>query len=147
MAYLTRDQLIQALDGPAAAAQLLPDRTTGGIDLTKLDAAIDDACGDIESSMGSRYRSQEANPPRKMVRIARQLGVYYAWLQIKTKVMPETVRQGYGAAKLDLERIENSEAKPGETSETRFGYDLDNSDGGRRAVYSTFRRGGILGRR
>lgn len=53
----------------------------------------------------------------------------------------------YNMAKIDLERIEQSESKPGEKSETRFSYDLDNSDGGRRAVYGTFRRAGLLGSR
>lgn len=147
MAYLTREQLIEELDGPAATAQLIPNRTTGGINYDKLDGAIADACGDIEAAMGSRYAAQEANPPRKLVRIARMLGAYYVWGTLKNKVIPETVRQMYNMAKIDLERIEQSESKPGEKSETRFSYDLDNSDGGRRAVYGTFRRAGLLGSR
>lgn len=147
MAYLTRNQLIEELDGPAAVAQLFPDRTTGGIDYTKLDGAIDDACGDLEAALGSRYQSQEAAPSRKLVRIARQLGAYYAWSRLKNKVMPETVRQMYGSAQMALEKIEASESKPSENAETRFGHDLDNSNNGRRATYATFRRGGLLGGR
>lgn len=147
MAFLTRSQLIEALGGDSETAQLLPDRTTGGINYAFLDGAIDDASGDIEAAVGTRYKALEASPPRKLKRIAKQLGVYYAWFRIKNKVMPENVRQMAGSAKQDLRDIENSDSQPGDGTETRFSYEVDNSDGGTRAVYGVLKRAGILGRR
>lgn len=147
MAFLTRNQLIDALGGEAETAQLIPDRTTGGIKYTALDEAIADASGDIEADVGTRYKSLEANPPRKLQRIAKQLGVYYVWGQLKNKVMPETVRQMYGSAKQDLKDIANTDSQPGEGAELRFPSYVDNSDGNRRCVYDVMKYGGILGRR
>jgi phage gp36-like protein len=147
MATLTRAQLIDQLGGDPAAAQLLQDRTTGGIDFAKLDAAIADAVGDIEAAVATRYQSVSQNPPQKIVRIARQLGAYYAWSRAGNKVMPEVVRQLYGAAKADLREIQSSESPPGPNSEVWFGYQTDNSDGGRRLVHSVARRSLILGAR
>lgn len=147
MAILTRAQLIEALGGDASAAQLLPDRATGDIDYTKLDGAISDAIGDCEAALGSRYQNESATPSAKMVRIARQLGTYYAWGRAGNKAMPELVKQLYGAARQDLRDIENSASKPGESSETRFGSYIDNGGGGSRWTYGNLRHAGILGRR
>lgn len=147
MPILTQAQLIQKLGGDAAAAQLLPNRTTGGIDLDKLDAAIADAIGDIRAAYKSRYQSEEASPSQKTVRLAKQLGVYYAWEHAGAKIMPENVQRMYGSAKQDLRDIEQSESLPGENARSWFPYGVDNSAGGARWTAATLRRAGILGSR
>lgn len=148
MALLSREQLIEALGGDSAAQQLLDPNRTGSVDTVLLDGAIDDAEGDVEAAYGARFVAISSNPPKKLVRIMRQLGVYYAWGRgPKNLVMPETVRQLYGAARQDLRDIETSESGPGGNPTSRFPTVIDGSDGGRRAVYSTWRRAGINGGR
>lgn len=148
MALLTRAQLIQRLGGDPSAAQLLDPNQTGTVDNDMLDSAISDAEGDVAAALGSRYLAVSSNPPAKIVRIAGQLAVYYAWGRgPRNLTMPETVRQLYGAAKADLERIEASDSGPGGTPSSRFPTAIDVSAGGRRAVYSTWRRGGPNGSR
>ena len=148
MALLTRDQLITEVGGPTKAAELCPDRTTGGINYTILDAAIDDAIGDVDAACAKFYADLSTNPPQKLTRIARQLGAYYLWLKAAAgKTMPENVSKAFGVAKQDLRDIEASDSLPGRDATYRFPSQIDNSYGGRRAVYSTFRRSGLLGSR
>ena len=148
MALITRAQLIEALGGDQAAAQLLDPNRTGDVDNSMLDASIADAEGDIEAAYGVGYANVSSNPSQKLQRICKQLAVYYAWGRGSRNVaMPENVKQFYGNARLDLERIEARESGPGGNPVSRFPTAIDNSDGGRRAVYSVWRRAGILGAR
>ena len=148
MALLTRAQLIQRLGGDPSAAQLLDPNQTGTVDNDMLDSAISDAEGDVAAALGSRYLAVSSNPSAKIVRIMGQLATYYAWGRgPRNLTMPETVRQLYGAAKADLERIEASDSGPGGSPASRFPTAIDISAGGRRAVYSTWRRAGINGSR
>ena len=148
MALLTRAQLIQRLGGDPSAAQLLDPNQTGTVDNDMLDSAISDAEGDVAAALGSRYLAVSSNPSAKIVRIMGQLATYYAWGRgPRNLTMPETVRQLYGAAKADLERIEASESGPGGSPTSRFPTAIDISAKGRRAVYSTWRRAGINGSR
>jgi len=148
MALLTRAQLIQRLGGDPSAAQLLDPNQTGSVDTDMLDGAIADAEGDVAAAYGARFLAVSSNPSQKIVRITGQLAVYYAWGRgPRNLTMPDTVRQLYGAAKADLERIEASDSGPGGTPSSRFPTAIDISAGGRRAVYSTWRRGGINGSR
>lgn len=148
MALLTRDQLITEVGGPAKAAELCPDRTTGGINYTIVDAAIADAIGDVDAACAKFYADLSTNPPQKLVRITRQLGAYYLWLKAAAgKTVPENVSKAFGVAKQDLRDIEASDSLPGRDATYRFPSQIDNSYGGRRAVYSTFRRSGLLGSR
>lgn len=148
MALLTRAQLIQRLGGDPSAAQLLDPNQTGSVDTDMLDGAIADAEGDVAAAYGARFLAVSSNPSQKIVRITGQLAVYYAWGRgPRNLTMPDTVRQLYGAAKADLERIEASNSGPGGTPSSRFPTAIDISAGGRRAVYSTWRRGGINGSR
>ena len=148
MALITHDQAIEGLGGIEAATQLLDPNRTGSLDYTLLDGAIADAEGDCAAAYGSRYVEITVNPPAKIVRILRQLTAYYAWGRgPRNLTMPELVKQLYGAARADLERIEASQSGPGGNPRSRFPTAVDNSDCGRRAVYSTWRRAGINGGR
>ena len=148
MALITRAQLIEALGGDQAAAQLLDPNRTGDVDNSMLDASIADAEGDIEAAYGVGYANVSSNPSQKLQRICKQLAVYYAWGRGSRNVAaPDNVKQLYGNARLDLERIEARESGPGGNPVSRFPTAIDNSDGGRRAVYSVWRRAGILGAR
>ena len=62
------------------------------------------------------------------------------------KTVPENVSKAL-ASKQDLRDIEASDSLPGRDATYRFPSQIDNSYGGRRAVYSTFRRSGLLGSR
>lgn len=148
MALITKSQLISALGGDVAAAQLLDRNQDGVADDDLLDEAVAEAVGDVEAAYGARYASFASNPSAKLQRIAKQLAVYYSWGKGASNLaMPEIVRQLYGAARQDLKDIESSASGPGGSPLSRYPSDLDNSDGGRRAVYSTFRRAGVLGGR
>lgn len=156
MPLLTRAQLEDGLGGATAARQLLDpldtsDPNTGdGLYNDRLDASIADAMGDVTAAYGSRYVDIAAavTPPQKLQRIARQLGCYYAWGRgPRNLAMPELVKQLYGNAKADLRDIESSASAPGGTPVSRFPSTIDNSQGGRRAVFSTWRRGGPNGGR
>lgn len=148
MAIVTHAQAIEALGGDESAAQLLDPNRTGTLDTSMLDRAISDAEGDVSAAYGSRFNDITSNPSTKLVRIILQLVPYYAWLKgPKNLIMPELVKQAYGSAKADLRDIEKSESSPGGTPKSRFPTAVDNSQGNRRAVYSTWRRGGINGAR
>lgn len=148
MALITRAQLISALGGDVAAAQLLDRNQDGVADDELLDEAIAEATGDIEASYGTRYASFASNPSAKLQRIAKQLATYYSWGKGASNLArPENVKSDYGSARQDLRDIESSASGPGGSPLSRYPSDLDNSDGGRRAVYSTFRRAGVLGGR
>ena len=146
----TREQVIERLGGDEAAAQLLDPHRTGSLDTAVLDGAIADATGDVEAAYGARFAALAASAvvPAKVVRIATQLAVYYCWQRGgRNLAMPEGVKQMYGNARGDLERIEASESGPGGTPTSRFPREIDNSFGGRRAVWSTWRRAGPNGAR
>lgn len=147
MALLTQAQLIEALGGDLAAAQLLDPNSTGSVDTALLDGAIADAAGDVEAAYGARYTSipQQPNTPGKITRIMRSLAVYYAWSRNKVKEKPQAVKDDYGSARQDLREIESSQSGPGGTPQSRFPTAIDNSAGGRRAVWSSWRRGGPNG--
>lgn len=148
MALLTHAELIEALGGGEAAQQLLDPNRTGQVDDGMLDGAIADAEGDVEAAHGARFLAIVANPSKKIRRIMRQLACYYAWFRgPKNLVMPDLVKQGYGSARQDLKEIEASLSGPGGNPASRFPTTIDNSQGGRRAVFSTWRRGGINGGR
>ena len=149
-ALCTREQVIERLGGDEAAAQLLDPHRTGTLDTAVLDGAIADATGDVEAAYRARFAALAASAviPAKIVRIATQLAVYYSWQRGgRNLAMPELVRQAYGAARTDLERIEASESGLGGAPTSRFPREIDNSFGGRRAVWSTWRRAGPNGAR
>lgn len=141
MALLTQAQLIEALGGDLAAAQLLDPNSTGSADPALLDGAIADAAGDVEAAYGARFVNlpQQPNTPGKLTRIMRSLSVYYSWSRNKIKEKPQAVKDDYGNARADLREIEASQAGPGGTPTSRFPASTSNS------VYHSWRRGGING--
>jgi len=147
MPIITRDDLITALGGPRATAQLLPNEATGEIDEVKLQSALDDAIGDCQASLGSRWEAMDEVPSLQMKRIAKSLAIRYAWDKNPAKVCPESVRQAFGVAKQDLRDIAEAKMKPGPDAKHALPYGVDNTDGGRRATWPVMRRAGILGSR
>jgi phage gp36-like protein len=151
MALVTHAQVIERLGGDETAAQLLDPNRTGTYDTSILDGAIADAEGDVSGAIGARFQQYNvvANPPpAKVVRLITQLAVYYAWQRGgRNLTIPQTVIAMKIDARADLSSLEKSESGPGGTPVSRFSNQVDNSYGGRRAVYSTWRRGGINGSR
>lgn len=150
MALLSHGQLIERLGGAEAAAQLLDPNRTGSYDTSVLDGAIADATGDVEAALGARFAAYAsgATIPAKIVRIASQLAVYYCWQRgARNLAIPQNVIEMLRNARIDLERLEASESGPGGNPVSRFPTAIDNSQGGRRAVFSTWRRGGVNGGR
>ena len=124
---------------------LNPNRT-GTLDTSMLDRAISDAEGDVSAAYGSRFNDITSNPSTKLVRIILQLVPYYAWLKgPKNLVMPELVKQSLWLSQSRSKRYRKVRVSPGGTPKSRFPTAVDNSQYGRRAVYSTWRRGGING--
>jgi phage gp36-like protein len=150
MALVTHQQVIDRLGGDEAAAQLLDPHRTGTYDTDVLDGAITDAEGDVQAAVGSRFMAYSATnlPPAKIQRILLQLAVYYCWQRgARNMAIPQNVVAMKIDARADLEKLEASESGPGGTPVSRFSGRVDNSFGGRRAVYSTWRSGGINGGR
>lgn len=148
MALASREEVIERLGGSEVAAQLLDPYKTGSIDNDMLDGAISDAEGDVAAAYGARYTAISSNPPPKIRRLTAELAVVYCWRRGPAGLaMPQTVADMLRDNRRELERIETSATSPGGTPISRYPTAIDNSAGGRRAVYSTWRRGGINGSR
>lgn len=133
-------------------AQVL-DNGTGNPNTDLLDRAIEDASGDVASSVGNQYRIWTATGsfPHWIKRLAVTRAVYYCWLWgANGKAVPERIRQAFEDTERQLERIETGKKGLGDDPDPparRSPARIDNSDGGRRAVYATWRRAGYLGAR
>lgn len=148
MALVTHPELIQRLGGDEAASQLLDPNRTGAYDTSILDGAIEDAEGDVQAAVGARFQTYSATspPPLKIKRILLQLAVYYSWQRgARNMAIPQNVVAMKIDARADLDKLEESKSGPGGTPVSRFNNTVDNSYGGGRAVYSTWRRAGING--
>lgn len=151
LALCSRQDVIDRLGGAAATRQLLDPTQSGTYDTALLDGAVSDATGDVEAALGARFRAiTDSNAiPAKIRRLTAELAVGYAWRRgPKNLAMPEGVKQLMADCRRELERLENSETGPGnDPPPSRLPRYIDNSDGGRRAVYDSFRRAGINGGR
>ena len=147
----TQQDVIDRIGGGAATRQLLDPTQSGAYDTVLLDGAISDATGDVEAALGARFAAitDAAKIPAKIRRLTAELAVGYAWRRgPKNLAMPEGVKSLMADCRRELERLENSETGPGnDAPASRLPTYIDNSDGGRRAVYDSFRRAGINGGR
>ena len=148
MALCTRDEVLERLGGPEVAGQLLDPHSTGTYDPALLDGCIEDATGDVSASYGARFVSISSNPPPKIRRLTAELAVCYAWRRgAKNLAIPQVVQDMLRDNRRELERIETSATSPGGNPASRYPTVVDNSNGGRRAVYGVWRRAGINGSR
>lgn len=150
VALCTQQDVIDRLGGGDAARQLLDPQLTGTYDTSLLDGAIADATGDVEAAYGVRWQAvaSSGDVPAKLRRLTAELAVGYAWRRgPKNLATPEGVKSLMSDCRRELERIEVADTSPGGAPTSRFPTAIDNSDGGRRAVYSSWRRGGINGGR
>lgn len=148
MALCTRDEVIERLGGPEVAGQLLDPNKTGELDTAMLDGAISDAEGDVSAAYAARYVTISSNPPPKVRRLAAEMAVVYVWRRCaRNLAVPSVVQDMERQNRRELERIETSATSPGGNPVSRNPRAVENSDGGRRAVYEVWRRAGINGSR
>lgn len=148
----TRDDVIRAFGGERYLKEALTDGN-GDINLPQLDDAIKFASGDVSAHCGNSFRIWNTTWefPQFVVMQAAVLAVRWCWwIGTQGKAVPEPVEREYERTLERLDKVGKGEiglgAEPNPPA--RGGrYPIDNSDGGRRATYGTFRRAGYLGRR
>lgn len=118
----------------------------------QLDVAKQDATADVQSALGSRWHVFYANDQAKLVitRTTAWLAVQKFWLSCAGgQAMPEHLRNETTAAQEKLGQFKRPDQLFGGNPDppSRIAGIVDNSDHGRRMVYSTCRRGGFLGGR
>lgn len=147
----TRDDVLQRFNGDSGIAQLL----NNGSNLpnyTTLDRAIEDASAEIAAACGNNYKIWTAanDVPAYVRRLAVNLAIYWCWYYgTHGKAVPEEVKAQYEKALAQADKIEKGQRGLGNepNPKARRAGRIDNSDCGRRAVYSTWRRAGYLGAR
>lgn len=148
----TRDDVKRAFGGEKFVAQAIPDGN-GDINNDQLDDARKFASGDVAAACGNSFKiwNQAAEFPQYIVMIAAVLAVRWCWfIGTQGKGVPKTIQDEYDRLLTRLEKIADAGTGLGADPDppARHGrYPIDNSDCGRRAVYSTWRRAGLLGRR
>jgi hypothetical protein len=149
--YLCSQQaVIDRMGGAVAAAQVLDPNQTGTYDTGLLDRARFDASADVMAAAGNRVKLwlDSNNVPQWVESLTAWLGAWYAWNEgTKGKAIPENVQKKYDEIKTkDLENLRRGETGTGygepPVRTALRPSPIDNSDEGRRAVYSTFRRSG-----
>jgi hypothetical protein len=149
----TREGVIKAFGGLKAIVQAIPNGDGTDVDTDTLDKAIQYASGDVAAHCGNSFKvwNQAGEFPQFIVMIAEVLSVKWVWFMGSTgKATPEKVQTEYEKGLERLKSIAKAEIGLGASPDppARQGrYPIDNSDCGRRAVYSTWRRAGYLGRR
>lgn len=148
MALCSRDDVVAILGGAATARQLLPKPGTTSYDEEAVDACIAMSDADVQAAFGQRYAAVVGSPPPKIRYLSARLAAVYAWQRgARNLAMPDSVDQMLKDVRLELVRIGDSDAAPGGQPVSRYPARVCNAQGGRRAVFSTWRRGGILGGR
>ena len=144
--------LITRFGDDTTVAQVLDDGT-GNYNATLMDRAIEDASGDVAASCGNNFKLWLAagSFPQWVKKLCAIRAMYYCWLYGSNgKAIPEKLRQAFEDTTADLEKIEQGRKSLGDDPDPparRARAPIDNSDGGRRAVYSVWRRAGLLGGR
>lgn len=148
----THDDVIRAFGGERYLKEALSDGN-GDVNTPQLDDAIDFASGDVAAHCGNSFRIWlgAGEFPQYVRMMGSVLAVRWCWwIGTQGKAVPEPVEQEYKNTLERLQKVGKGElglgAEPNPPARIAR-YPIDNSDCGRRAVYSTFRRGGLLGRR
>lgn len=148
----TADDVKRAFGGEKHLKQAISDGN-GEYDAQQLDDAIVFASGDVSSGCGNHFKIWNAagEYPQHIVKLAAVMAVRWCWwIGTQGKAVPEPVQDEYKRCLDECARI--AEAKVGLGADPnpparRARQPIDNSDGGRRAVYAIWRRAGYLGRR
>jgi len=145
--------IIDKFGGIEKLNEAIDQHSTGVLAQAILDTAVIDASADVEAAVGQRYLIWGNDPtgfPRKIVRMAEMLGVKYVWYSATGgRAVPEGVRKEAADITAELAQIGKGEISPGSPrpKSRLFPREIDNSDGGTRAVYSVWLRAGSLGSR
>lgn len=153
--FCTDEQVITRLGGEEEARKLgnVPLGTAvNSTSCPQLLASREDATADTQSALGSRWHVFYANDQAKLVivRTCAWLAVGYFWKACAGgQALPEHLRDEVAAAKEKLQQFKQPDQLFGGNPDppSRIAASIDNSDGGRRMVYTTCRRGGFLGGR
>lgn len=144
--------LITRFGDDETVAQVL-DNGTSNYNTELMDRAIEDASGDVAASCGNNFKLWLAQGafPQWVKRLTAIRAIYYCWLYGSNgKAIPEKIVQAYDNTTAELEKVEQGKKGLGDDPDPparRARLPIDNSDGGRRAVHSVWRRAGLLGGR
>lgn len=148
MPLCSREDVVNILGGAATARQLLPKPGSVTYDEAVVDSCIENSDADVAAAYGQRYSAISASPPAKIRFLSARLAAVYCWQRgSRNLAMPDSVEQMLKDVRIELRDIGNSETSPGGSPVSRYPARVCNAQGGRRAVYSTWRRGGLLGGR
>lgn len=143
--------IIEKFGGLDKLNEALDQNSKGTFQQAILDSAIIDASADVEAAVGQRWVIWgQTSFPRKIVRIAEQLGVYYVWFSTTGgRSVPPEVRQAALDCRAELTAIGKGEISPGSPRPKSRLYprEVDNSDEGRRCTYDVLRFSGMIGGR
>jgi hypothetical protein len=139
---------VKILGGAATARRLLPKAGSTSYDDEAVSSCIEMSDADVAAAYGQRYAAISSSPPPKLRFLSARLAAVYCWQRgSQNLAMPESVDQMLKDVRLELRAIGDSETSPGGQPVSRYPARIDNTQGGRRAVVSTWRRGGLLGGR
>jgi len=145
---ITQADIVDRFGGAEWLTQALDPHQTGTYDTTILDRARADASGNAMSAAGNRVKLWMVDPsaiPQDVIALTAKRAVVYCWdYGTHGKVRPEQVQKYYEETEAAFDRWRKGEAGTGYGEPpVRTGLrPIDNSDCGRRMVYSTFARSG-----
>ena len=149
----SQQDVIDRLGGAKVAAQLLDPNQTGNSDTALIQRAIRDASSMVAMSCGNNFRIWLAGPnwPQAVVLLTTLIAVYLCWQYgSQGQAVPADVVTSFTYAQSQLQKIESGQILLGEEPNPqarRLRPPIDNSDCGRRWVYSVSRVYGPTGRR
>jgi len=149
----TQDDVIARLGGEKVANQLLDPQGTANRDTSLIQRAIRDASAMVAMSCGNNFKIWLAGPdwPQSVVLLTALIAVYLCWQYgSQGQAVPADVVTSFTYAQSQLQKIESGQILLGEEPNPqarRVRRPIDNSDCGRRWVYSVSRVYGPTGRR
>lgn len=147
----TSQDVIDRFGGAAALRQCLDPTGTGNIDQAILNRAIEDASGDVTASAGNKAKLWLLDPsavPPFVVRLVADRAIYYCWKYgTHGKGIPDHIQTAYEHNNEELRLLESVRkglGGPLEPNDRTTTTKIDNSDGGRRVVYSSWKKSGFI---